>query len=110
MGREAAATGDDAGAGGAGGGADEKKYVALEILNGGHYYYVPAAFEAVTGRSLPVASLRAKRGQVDGKWQVRGAQRAARASCGCVVCRYMRGEAHSLPRKCRERSVQLSSL
>lgn len=35
--------------------------VVVEILNGGRYYYLPAAYEQVTGKKPRVASLKAKR-------------------------------------------------
>lgn len=54
-------------------GVDIENCVSLEILNGGHYYFVGPAYEAVKGKACPIASLRAKRGQDEetGAWKVR---------------------------------------
>lgn len=43
-------------------GEEEPVPVALEILNGGRYYFLPRAYENVCGRSCRVSQLRAKRG------------------------------------------------
>ena len=53
--------------------ADLPSPMSLEILNGGHYYFVAPAFEAVRGTSCPVTSIRAKRGFDDAtqSWKVR---------------------------------------
>lgn len=44
--------------------------VSLEILNGGHYYFVAPAYEAVRGTVCPVSILRAKRKFENGEWKV----------------------------------------
>lgn len=42
--------------------AEQPPPVALEILNGGHYYFAANAYERVTGRTCHVATVKAKRG------------------------------------------------
>lgn len=50
---------------------DVTDVVSLEILNGGHYYFVGPAFEEVRGVKCPISTLRAKRRLEDGEWKVR---------------------------------------
>lgn len=52
---------------------DIGEVVSLEILNGGHYYFVADAYKAVTGKDCPVATLRAKRrlDEESKEWKVR---------------------------------------
>ena len=56
--------------------------VSLEILNGGHYYYVAAALTDVTGLTAGVATVRAKRRLEHGAWRVRVWERAGAPLAG----------------------------
>ena len=68
--------------------------VSLEILNGGHFYYVSRAYTNVTGKPCPVASLRAKRHCVPEKneWSVDVCDvHATQSVCESTAC----NQAHS---------------
>ena len=59
--------------------------VVLEILNGGHYYYVAEALAELSGRPVRVARLRAKRYLADGgEWGVRVWERSGASLAGAT--------------------------
>ena len=62
--------------------------VSLEILNGGHYYFVAPAVEAALGRPCAVSTVRAKRRQEPtGEWRVDVWDKGGAdiTTCSCVL-------------------------